>query len=1105
MSRVVHPRGLRLTGCLLALLTATAHGAEPVEGHAYAPKVAAASGDADRALRTIRVPKGLRLELFAAEPLLANPVAFGFDEKGRAFVVETFRLHDGVTDTRGHMNWLDDDMACRTVADRVAMYRKHLGKEAESYGKAHDRIRRIEDRDGDGKADHATVFTDGYNELADGLGAGVLARKGDVYFTCIPDLWRLRDADGDGKAEVKESLHTGYGVHVNFLGHDLHGLRFGPDGKLYFTIGDRGLNVKTKDRALFLPDTGAVLRCNPDGSELELFATGLRNPQELAFDQYGNLFTCDNNSDSGDKARWVHLVEGGDSGWRVGYQYLEWPVSRGPWNAEKLWHLRWDDQAAYLLPPLAHISDGPSGLTYDPGVTLLPERYKDHFFLCDFRGGSGQSGVRSLAVKPKGASFEVVDSEQFVWSVLATDVEFGPDGALYVSDWVEGWNLTGKGRLFKLSDPSRATDPRVPEVKRLLGEGMGERSPEELARLLTHADMRVRQEAQFALAEGRALDALARVARESENSIARLHAIWGLGQLAKTAPEAVEASVVPLLGDRDAEVRAQAAKVAGEGRFAKAGEPLRRLTKDDSPRVRFFAALALGKLARRESLESVLALLRENADRDVYLRHAGVMALTGIGRSADLLAAANDPSPAVRIGVLLALRRLGRPEVGRFLEDREPRLVLEAVRAIYDEPILDAFPALAALATRSNLSEPLGRRVALANARLAQPANAEALVRLATQNGLPEHVRVEALDLLRDWGKPIGRDPLMGVWRPQAGRSVEVASRALAPAWIALATGAPEAVRQAAVQVVGTLAIPEPSLVLVDLVSQRDRAVATRIEALKALGRLHDARLSDAVKQAMADREPKLRVEGQKLLAQLRPAEALPVLEVVLRDGTVAERQNAIGLLGGIPGEEADRILSGWLDRMLEHQAPPELELDLLEAAGRRKSGEVVAKRARLESSRAQDDPLSPYRETLVGGDAQRGEKIFKEKADVSCLRCHKVKGQGGEVGPELAGVGTRHDRRYLLESIVTPNRQIAQGFETLVLAMADGQVITGILKHDEGKALRLVTADGKAVQVAKDQIEERKRGDSAMPADLLKHLSKNELRDLMEFLATVK
>src|SRR5262249_20331448 len=148
-------------------------------------------------------------------------------------------------------------------------------------------------------------------------------------------------------------------VHVAFYGHDLHGLRLGPDGKLYFSIGDRGFNVQTEQRTLAYPDTGAVLRCNPDGSDLEVFATGLRNPQELAFDQYGNLFTFDNNSDSGDKARVVFVVEGGDSGWRMAYQYIESPVSRGPWNAERLWEPQWAGQPASIVPPIANLGDGP--------------------------------------------------------------------------------------------------------------------------------------------------------------------------------------------------------------------------------------------------------------------------------------------------------------------------------------------------------------------------------------------------------------------------------------------------------------------------------------------------------------------------------------------------------------------------------------------------------------------------------------------------------------------------------------------------------------------------------------------------------------------------
>src|SRR5262249_52824124 len=151
-------------------------------------------------------------------------------------------------------------------------------------------------------------------------------------------------------------------------GHDLHGLRMGPDGKLYFSLGDRGANVKNGDHSISTIDTGAVFRCNPDGSELELFAYALRTPQELAFDQYGNLLTGDTDPDSGDKARWVYVVEGGDSGWRIGYEFDTAVGIRGPFNAEKIWEPQHEGQPAYIVPPIANIADGPSGLTYYPGL-----------------------------------------------------------------------------------------------------------------------------------------------------------------------------------------------------------------------------------------------------------------------------------------------------------------------------------------------------------------------------------------------------------------------------------------------------------------------------------------------------------------------------------------------------------------------------------------------------------------------------------------------------------------------------------------------------------------------------------------------------------------
>src|SRR5206468_5669654 len=261
--------------CLFCVCLAASAAEAP---KAYNPYVAPASAEAERAIKRIRVPKGFKVDLFAAEPLLANPVAFHIDEQGRFFVVETFRLNAGVTDIRGHMDWLNDDLACKSVEDRVAMMRKYEGPRISKYTEDSDRLRLLIDTDGDGRADKSTVFSEGYNGIADGIAAGVLARKGDVYFANIPNLWLLQDKNNNGVADAKKSLHYGFGVRVGFIGHDLHGLRFGPDGKLYFSIGDRGASVKTKQRSVENAETGAVYRCNPDGSDLEIFAYGLRNP-----------------------------------------------------------------------------------------------------------------------------------------------------------------------------------------------------------------------------------------------------------------------------------------------------------------------------------------------------------------------------------------------------------------------------------------------------------------------------------------------------------------------------------------------------------------------------------------------------------------------------------------------------------------------------------------------------------------------------------------------------------------------------------------------------------------------------------------------------------
>ena len=165
----------------------------------------------------------------------------------------------------------------------------------------------------------------------------------------------------------------------------------------------------------------------------------------------------------------------------------------------------------------------------------------------------------------------------------------------------------------------------------------------------------------------------------------------------------------------------------------------------------------------------------------------------------------------------------------------------------------------------------------------------------------------------------------------------------------------------------------------------------------------------------------------------------------------------------------------------------------------------MIEKINAFNKTRSVKDHLGDYREALVGGNAERGREIFTGRVDVSCRRCHKNDKSGGDVGPDLSRIGIDKTREYLLESIVDPNKQIAKGFETAILAMADGKIHAGIVKNDDEEQLRLQLPDGRLITVKKSDIEERTVGKSGMPEDLVKKLSKFEIRDLVEYLSTLK
>ncbi|MBP7140300.1 MAG: HEAT repeat domain-containing protein [Opitutaceae bacterium] len=1072
------------------------------------PQPLPASDEPIESIKHFKIPEGFKIDLFAAEPMLANPVAFTFDEKGTAYVAETYRYRTSVLDIRDYMPMLEQELASRTVEDRVQTILDQFGVEGERQLSIETEVvRRIADTNGDGVADTSSDFASGFNSPLDGIASGVLARDGKVWLTNIPHLWLLDGADANGKSRGRTSLSYGYGVRFGFTGHDLHGLIMGPDGKLYFSIGDRGAHAKAVDGSLVdTPDAGAVFRCWPDGSELEIVHGGLRNPQELAFDDFGNLFTGDNDSDQGDVERWVQIAEGGDSGWRVGYQYN--PLGKaGPWNFEKMWQPYHEGQPAYILPPIVNTADGPSGLTHYPG-TGLPSGYRDVFFMCHFKGSFTNSSIYLYALDPQGASFKMRRQEEFMSGILPTDVDFGPDSRLYFSDWGNGWGQTRKGRLYALTNEATVGDPLIKETQHLLADGMKNRSDAELYALIGHQDQRVRREAQYALAAKgtAAIPLLAQVAAHHFRQLARIHAVWALGQIGHKHAEAFR-PVLPLLTDPDAEVRAQSAKVLGDGRVAAAFEPLLAALKDSSSRVRYFAAQSLGKLGRTEATPALIELIRENADRDLYLRHAGVMGLVGCRNLSALEAASGDPSRSVRLGVLLAYRRLNRPEIAGFLADSDPFLVAEAARAINDAPIIDAQPSLAAMlpSMPMDVDTGLGLRILNAHFRLGQPENAAALAAFASRTDAPDALRIEALTHLAAWGHPPARDRIVGVYRPLPVRDATPAGRALEPFAPRLVADAHADVQLATLRAVQALNLRSAGDALVALVLREDAHVEARAAALKPLAEWHHPRLAEVVKAAGLSKDATLRATAQNYYSIFSAAEAVPLLINALNSGTLVEKQSAITNLAKLDDPRVDKILGDYLSRMDTDRKLAGLQVEILDAVDARNSPALKQAMEKRTADLAHAPVAEKYSYALAGGNRAEGRRLFTDHPVLACVRCHRIRAEGGEAGPALDNIGHEKSREYILESIVAPNAAIAAGFDSVALTLKDGSVKVGSIASEDEKSYSLRPASGgDLVVVKKANVVKRESAPSSMPDVFGLILKRSELRDLVDFVSSL-
>ncbi|MEN3339733.1 MAG: hypothetical protein V7647_3409, partial [Acidobacteriota bacterium] len=717
--------------------------------------------------------------------------------------------------------------------------------------------------------------------------------------------------------------------------------------------------------------------------------------------------------------------------------------------------------------------------------------------------------VYAFRLKPQGAGFALESDTVLLRGILTVGMKFGPDGALYLTDWINGWTSKGKGRIWKLDSPADAGTPLRDAVRSLLAADYATRTPDDLSLLLRHVDVRIRQKAQFELARRGAVQPLLAAAHDRSHQLARIHALWGLGQLARQ--DASHAALLtPFLQDADGEICAQAARLLGDIRYAPAGDALVSLLGHPAPRARFFAAEALGRIGYKPAAGPLVEMLAANDGRDVYLRHVGSTALARLGDSAALAALASHSSRAVRMAAIVALRRMKSPAVAAYLADRDEQVVTEAARAVNDDGgIPDGLPALARLlGDKRFTSIPLVRRSINANLRI---GTVDAVTRLATyaaDESRAEPMRVESIASLGVLPHPSNLDRVDGMYRPEpASRPAAAATVAAREAVLGLMNGRPgsSAMKIALADAAGRLDAKAAAPALKAQV-RVDSSPEVRVAALRALQALKVPDIGTVMQGALADTNADVRRAALGILPSLPLTDAAKVqqLQTLLNGGSVEDKQAAFAVLGMMKGSAAEQLLGSYVDKVGE--LPPALRIDVVDAA---QSSGSAALAARLESYRvARSAPslAAAFRDALLtGGNARRGAETFEQNPAAGCPRCHTIGTEGSDVGPNLTRIGATLTREILLQALLEPNARIAPGFGVVNVTLRSGERLDGTLRGETPTELVLQTGTPPAVRrIQKTDIASRTDPVSPMPP-FGQILKLRDIRDLVEFLSALR
>jgi len=1075
--------------------------------------------------------------LIGREGLLAVPVmrgefmpkpimGVGISYNGTIYVTETVRqqreeisliqspfLHEKdmeLISTKAKREWIMENYSPQIAARQgVGDYNGDGKVDVMDLSVRSEKIYTLQDENADGVFDKATLFADGFNKVLTGVAHSVTPIDGHVYTTIIPDLWKLTDTDGDGVADRRESIAHGFAPHIGYGNHDLHSIVQGYDGKLYWSMGDRGLDVLTKKGTrVSNPHSGCILRCNPDGSEFEVFASGLRNCQYFDFDNHGNIFAVDHDADfQGERERLVYLPEGSDSGWRMYYQYRNTTLVRAaredlynPWLVEKMWLPFHEGQPSHFLPAIENSWNAPAAFSFQPG-TALGGAYRDHFFL----GGKGD--IRAFRMTADGAGFKR-QGDHILIQGLASQVltsTFGPDGRLYFTLWRPSGGMSQLWTLQAVTDTQKMI-----QVKAILAKDLKKQTVDELLELLGHTDCRIRQQAQFALVargESKALRVLA-TDRKAE-FLPRLHSLWGLGQLKHRDPDLLAV----LCADDSDELRAQAARWAGELGF----DPENRIPvmlRDPSPRVRLMAGIACGKLNSKNALGALEELIVSAENKEPVLRHAGVTGLVGVATPRELETYVGHPSEAMRIAAVVALRRLrGIKELTAFINDASPQVMSDAVRAIYDEAEPQTFvehpKSLAAVAAALDPQHPavVNVRAIAANRRLGTFASAKRISGFLANPNLGRALRIQALYALESWPQASPLDLIDGRYFPVPAGDLDALNAAIGPEIWSLANDTDDKVSRQAIAVLQGI---NPNKAQRDQVAgfvldERQRS-AVRKEWLRWLRKRDLALFTSVGVKVLNSKSPELRVVAAQELTEVeRGGSAVNnyLLATLKNSGDTVELQRAIKMIPRLSSKKY--IIEQLVKELIAGRIAPEIQLEVLETATTttRDYTDLKMQLEQYNHSINKQDIMTRYGIALKGGNAEKGRGIFFGHAQAQCSKCHALKQIDKQVGPSLEGIAKRHSREYLLQSIVDPQAEITLGYGIVTVQLADGRTVSGTLISKGENSITVKLPDNSLESFAASEIKSQSKPAGTMP-DPKTILNLRQVRDLVAYLATM-